>query len=109
MSHGDSARGGRHGDESLTCGQLLALLDAKNLSANTLVIFLSDNGWIQDPEADRCAPRSKQSQYEGVTIKSLRLPVDRRGRGWAARRPGFDRVSQSGSHTPPRPRGVPFC
>jgi arylsulfatase A-like enzyme len=54
-----------------TCGQLLAHLDAKNLSDNTLVIFLADNGWIQDPEADRYAPRSKQSQYDG----GLRTPI----------------------------------
>jgi uncharacterized sulfatase len=139
MSHGDPARGGRHGDEGLqigrttmkpvvdfideaaaakkpfflwyapmmphsphnpparlvepyrakapsleiakywamctwfdeTCGQLLAHLDDRNLSENTLVIFLADNGWIQDAEADRYAPRSKQSQYEG----GLRTPI----------------------------------
>ncbi len=139
MSHGDPARGGRHGDEGLqigratmkpvldfidaaaaahkpfflwyapmmphsphnpparlleqyraqapslevakywamctwfdeTCGQLLAHLDARNLSADTLVIFLADNGWIQDANADRYAPRSKQSQYDG----GLRTPI----------------------------------
>jgi arylsulfatase A-like enzyme len=54
-----------------TCGQLLAHLDARNISDNTLVIFLADNGWIQDPEADRYAPRSKQSQYDG----GLRTPI----------------------------------
>ncbi len=54
-----------------TCGELLDLLDAKQLSDNTLVIFLADNGWIQDPQADRYAPRSKQSPYDG----GLRTPI----------------------------------
>ncbi len=54
-----------------TCGQLLDFLDARNLAENTLVIFLSDNGWIQDPNADRYAARSKQSPYEG----GLRTPI----------------------------------
>lgn len=60
-----------------TCGQLLDFLDAKGLAENTLVVFLADNGWIQDPEADRYAPRSKQSPYDG----GLRTPI-------IVRRPG---------------------
>ena len=44
---------------------------AQKLAGNTLVIFLADNGWIQDPSADRYAPRSKQSPYEG----GLRTPI----------------------------------
>ena len=48
-----------------TCGQLLDFLDTRKLAENTLVIFLADNGWIQDPQADRYAPGSKQSPYEG--------------------------------------------
>jgi arylsulfatase A-like enzyme len=54
-----------------TCGQLLDFLDTRNLAENTLVFFLADNGWIQDPEADRYAPRSKQSPYDG----GLRTPI----------------------------------
>jgi arylsulfatase A-like enzyme len=54
-----------------TCGELLDFLDAQNLSDNTLVIFLADNGWIQDPRADGYAPRSKQSPYDG----GLRTPI----------------------------------
>jgi len=54
-----------------TCGELLDFLDAKKLSDNTLVIFLADNGWIQDPQADRYVPRSKQSPYDG----GLRTPI----------------------------------
>ncbi len=54
-----------------TVGEVLDLLDKQKLSDNTVVIFLADNGWIQDPSADRYAPRSKQSQYEG----GLRTPI----------------------------------
>ena len=139
MSHGDPARGGRHGDEGLeigrktmqpvfdfmtaargkdapfflwyapmlphqphdpparlldryrdktpslpvakywamcewfdeTCGQLLGFLDDQGLADDTLVVFLADNGWIQDPGADRFAPKSKRSPYDG----GLRTPI----------------------------------
>jgi uncharacterized sulfatase len=54
-----------------TCGELLDFLDARKLADDTLVIFLADNGWIQDPKADRYAPRSKQSPYDG----GLRTPI----------------------------------
>jgi arylsulfatase A-like enzyme len=54
-----------------TCGDLLDFLDARKLSDNTLIVFLADNGWIQDPQADRYAPRSKQSPYDG----GLRTPI----------------------------------
>ena len=54
-----------------TCGQLLGYLDHKGLAENTIVVFLADNGWIQDPDADRYAPRSKQSPYDG----GLRTPI----------------------------------
>lgn len=54
-----------------TCGLLLDHLTAKGVSDDTLVIFLADNGWVQDPDADRYAPRSKQSPYDG----GLRTPI----------------------------------
>lgn len=54
-----------------TCGQLMDYLDAQKLSENTIVVYLSDNGWIQNPEAPKYAPRSKQSQYDG----GLRTPI----------------------------------
>ena len=59
-----------------TCGQLLDFLDERKLSENTLIVYVCDNGWIQDPSADRYAPRSKQSQYDGGlrTPLMLRLP-----------------------------------
>ncbi len=54
-----------------TCGQLFEMLNQRGLAENTLVIYLADNGWIQDPEADRFAPRSKRTPYEG----GLRTPI----------------------------------
>jgi arylsulfatase A-like enzyme len=54
-----------------TCGQLVELIDERNLTADTLFVFIGDNGWIQDPDSPNYAPRSKQSPYEG----GVRQPV----------------------------------
>ena len=58
-----------------TVGALLDHLDTQGLTEDTLVAFISDNGWIQaTPDADlpegwnqAFAPRSKQSPFEGGT------------------------------------------
>lgn len=50
-----------------TCGQLLEHLDQKKLRDNTLIIYIGDNGWIQQTDAGGFAPRSKQSPNEGGT------------------------------------------
>ncbi len=39
-----------------TCGELLGYLDDEGLTEDTIVVFLADNGWIQDPQADRLRP-----------------------------------------------------
>ncbi len=54
-----------------TCGELLAHLDAKGLTDNTLVVYVGDNGWIQRPDSAGSAPRSKQSANEG----GIRQPI----------------------------------
>lgn len=54
-----------------TCGELLAELDRRKLRENTLVVYVTDNGWIQDPNAGKYAPRSKRSPYDG----GLRTPI----------------------------------
>ena len=54
-----------------TCGQLLENLEAQGVAENTIVVYVADNGWIQNPDAPRYAPRSKQSQYDG----GLRTPI----------------------------------
>jgi uncharacterized sulfatase len=54
-----------------TCGQLLDELDRRGLTENTVVVYICDNGWIQNQDNPRFAPKSKQSQYDG----GLRTPV----------------------------------
>lgn len=54
-----------------TCGELLDKLDQRKVAEDTIVVYLADNGWIQDPDAARFAPRSKQSPYDG----GLRTPI----------------------------------
>ena len=54
-----------------TCGELLKHLDEQGVADNTIVLYVSDNGWIQNPEAPRYAAKSKQSQYDG----GLRSPI----------------------------------
>lgn len=60
------------------CGELLDHLEKKGLAEDTLVVYLADNGWIQDPAAAKFAPRSKRSPYEG----GIRTPIMLR---WPAR------------------------
>lgn len=55
-----------------TCGELLNHLEAKDLLSNTIVIYTTDNGWLQDPaQANKCAARSKLTPYEG----GVRTPI----------------------------------
>lgn len=54
-----------------TCGKLLGYLDQHRLADNTVVAYVTDNGWIQDPNRPRYAPKSKQSPYDG----GLRTPI----------------------------------
>ncbi|MDX1947414.1 MAG: sulfatase-like hydrolase/transferase [Pirellulaceae bacterium] len=61
-----------------TCGELLANLDRRGLAENTIVVYLADNGWIQNPTGNNFAPRSKRSPYEG----GIRQPIMIR---WPAR------------------------
>jgi uncharacterized sulfatase len=54
-----------------TCGQLMDHLDQNGLAGNTLVIYVTDNGWIQDPNGERVAAKSKLTPYDG----GLRTPI----------------------------------
>jgi uncharacterized sulfatase len=59
-----------------TCGELLDYLDKKGLRENTLVVFVVDNGWIQETGGARTtrgsfAAKSKLSPYDG----GVRTPV----------------------------------
>ena len=72
-----------------TVGALLDHLDERGLTDDTLVLFLSDNGWITDPETGGYAPRSKRSPYEG----GVRTPILVRWPGRVAPGPREDLVS----------------
>lgn len=54
-----------------TCGQLLDHLKEQKLEENTIVVYVTDNGWIQDAKGPKYAPKSKQSQYDG----GVRTPI----------------------------------
>lgn len=55
-----------------TCGELIDLLEEKKLRENTIIIYICDNGYIQDPDKpNKFAPRSKLSPYEG----GVRTPI----------------------------------
>jgi arylsulfatase A-like enzyme len=56
-------------DESV--GDVLKMLDDRKLTDNTLVVYLADNGWLQDPKTPKYAPRSKRSPNEG----GIRTPI----------------------------------
>jgi len=54
-----------------TCGELFKELDQRGLSKNTIVIYVTDNGWIQSEDSGRYAPLSKQAPYE----MGVRTPI----------------------------------
>jgi uncharacterized sulfatase len=56
-------------DES--CGQLLDYLEREKLSDNTIVVYVTDNGWAQGPERDSHSVRSKRTPYDA----GVRTPI----------------------------------
>ncbi|MGQ9563202.1 MAG: sulfatase family protein [Thermogutta sp.] len=55
-----------------TIGELLDFLEKEGLRENTIICYVADNGWIQDPEKpNQFAPKSKRSPYDG----GLRTPI----------------------------------
>lgn len=54
-----------------TIGDLLGHLEKRGLRDNTLVAYVTDNGWIQDPQKPQFRADSKQSQYD----TGLRTPI----------------------------------
>ncbi len=55
-----------------TNGQLFDFLEEKRLKDDTLVVYVSDNGWVTNPEqTGRFLPRSKQSPDEN----GVRTPI----------------------------------
>ncbi|PHR95741.1 MAG: sulfatase [Blastopirellula sp.] len=54
-----------------TCGEIVDHLDDKGVRENTLIVYVCDNGWIQQSGKRGYAPRSKQTPYEG----GVRTPI----------------------------------
>ncbi|MEL7267719.1 MAG: sulfatase-like hydrolase/transferase, partial [Planctomycetota bacterium] len=54
-----------------TCGDLMKRIDERGMRDNTIVIYVTDNGWINRKDSSRYAPRSKRSPNEG----GLRTPI----------------------------------
>ena len=54
-----------------TCGELLGFLDSRDLRENTVVLYVTDNGWINRQDRSAYAPRSKRSPNEG----GIRTPI----------------------------------
>lgn len=48
-----------------TVSELREILKRHGVFENTLIVYMHDNGWIQDPNAGKFAARSKRSPYEG--------------------------------------------
>jgi arylsulfatase A-like enzyme len=76
----------------ITVGQLMDYVEEKGLSENTLFVYVTDNGWIQDPDRpNRFAPRSKTAPYD----MGIRTPIIYRWKGKIA--PEMDESSLSSS------------
>ena len=54
-----------------TCGQLIDHLEEQGQTDNTLIVYLSDNGWIQNSKHRGFTARSKQSANEGGTRQPI--------------------------------------
>ncbi len=50
-----------------TCGDVVNSIEKRGLKKDTIFVYLTDNGWIQNEESKKFAPRSKQSANEGGT------------------------------------------
>ena len=54
-----------------TVGDLMNYLKKNSLEENTLIVYTTDNGWIQSDKQNRYAPRSKRAPHEG----GIRTPI----------------------------------
>lgn len=54
-----------------TCGEVFQELETRGLEKNTIIIYVTDNGWIQSEDSGRYAPLSKQAPYE----MGVRTPI----------------------------------
>jgi uncharacterized sulfatase len=50
-----------------TVGDLRKILERNGVATNTAIVFVCDNGWINDTKSSQYAARSKRTPYEGGT------------------------------------------
>jgi uncharacterized sulfatase len=50
-----------------TVGDLVGHIDKNGLGKDTIIIYVTDNGWIQNPKQRGYDLKSKRSQYDGGT------------------------------------------
>lgn len=54
-----------------TCGQLLDQLERNGQTQNTIVVYVTDNGWVQGATGDAISVRSKRTPYDAGTRTPL--------------------------------------
>jgi uncharacterized sulfatase len=54
-----------------TCGQVVEVLERNKIKENTLIVYVCDNGWIQNVENKGYAAKSKRSPFEA----GIRTPI----------------------------------
>lgn len=55
----------------VTVGQLLEALDERGLTENTIIVYVNDNGWVQEPNKSGFKWPSKQSPFD----MGMRSPI----------------------------------
>jgi len=76
----------------ISCGQIVDYVEEKGMAENTLFVYVTDNGWIQDPDRpNRYAPRSKREPYD----MGIRTPIIYRWKGLVE--PEMDETSLASS------------
>lgn len=54
-----------------TCGKLFDVIEDRELTENTLFVYVCDNGWVQDPEKSGHMKNSKRAPYD----LGIRTPI----------------------------------
>lgn len=74
-----------------TVGQLVTRIDESGLAEDTIILYVTDNGWINLEERSAYGPRSKRSQYDGGT----RTPIMVRWKGHVQPKMDRERLASS--------------
>ncbi|MFN9912177.1 MAG: sulfatase-like hydrolase/transferase, partial [Pirellulaceae bacterium] len=47
-----------------TCGELFGYLDREGLAENTIIVYVTDNGWVQSLDSPKFAPKNKTTPFD---------------------------------------------